>query len=154
METLAALLVAMATNGPDPRLGTWEELRGQSADFQSLRRTFESLDNGLERMVVNAKLDAANRWHVDFRCDGRAYPMVRHDGTPVGQTVACRIKGEREFDITLVRNGESGPSATTTVHETVSGDGQRYVVVARMEGPDGQPRVVRREFVRAGPSPG
>ncbi|MET0292177.1 MAG: hypothetical protein ABW136_07395 [Steroidobacteraceae bacterium] len=133
----------------DARLGRWEEVKGVSGDYQSIRRTYESLGGGLTRMVVNDKLDAIHQWHVDFRCDATRYEILGHDDRPVGQYLTCRRRGERVFEMSLVRTGPwMGKVDITRVHESVSDDGERMNVVAFSRRPDGNEKVVYREFNR------
>jgi hypothetical protein len=145
-----------AQNQVDPRLGAWDELK-TSTDFQSLRRVFEKLDNGMTRMVVNAKLLEANLWHVDFRCDGRPYRTVTQDNRFVGITYACRQTGARTFETSFTHEPPDpgvDPRATAqdwttgTGKETISADGESYTTVGTYHLPNGQTREGRRDYVR------
>jgi hypothetical protein len=145
-----------AQNQADPRIGAWDEQR-TSTDFQSLRRVFQKLDNGMTRMIVNAKLLEANRWHVDFRCDGRRYRTVTQDNRFVGITYSCKQTGVRTFE-TAFTHEPPDPGVnlwatpqdwkTGTGSETVSADGESYTTVGTSHLTNGQTREGRRDYVR------
>ncbi len=145
-----------AQNQVDPRIGAWDELR-TSSNFQSLRRVFEKLDNGMTRLVVNAKLLESNRWHVDFRCDGRQYPIVTQDNRSVGITYSCRQTGVRTFETTSTHEqadpgvalwGTAQDWTTGTGTETVSADGESYTTAGTSHLTNGQTRAGWRNYVR------
>ena len=145
-----------AQQDADPRIGSWEEA-STSADYQSVRRVFENLANGMIRMVVNAKLLEANRWHVDFKCDGEKYRIVRQDLKFTGITYACRRTGARAFETAFTYgepdagvswHGIAKDRTTGTWVETVSPDGQKYTTVGVSRLTNGQTREERRDFVR------
>jgi hypothetical protein len=150
---------AIAVSAPresEPRIGSWDELK-TSSHYDSLLRVFERLDNGMIRMQVNAKLLDGNRWHVDFRCDGRKYPTVTVDGKFVGISYSCRRTGARTLEssftygqadtgagLQLVRPDWTSGSWT----EEVSADGVSYKTRGVTKLTNGQVRKEHREFVR------
>jgi hypothetical protein len=145
-----------AAEPPDLRLGAWQESRS-SSEFQSLLRVFEDLGDGLQRMTVNAKLDEPNRWHVDFRCDGRSYRTVTRDGRYTGTRMSCRRSASRSYEMGFVYEppdpGVTVPGAfqerTSAVSiESVSADGERYTTDITTTFVNGEKRTVRREFMR------
>jgi hypothetical protein len=152
----AAAALNAREDAADPRIGSWEEQK-TSTDYQSLRRVFENLGNGTTRMVVNAKLLEANRWHVDFKCDGAKYRTLTNDGKFTGITYACRRTGRLTFETSFTHGrADEGvelhwtPQDWTigTAVETVSADGTRYTTVLVRSLTNGQTREERREFVR------
>jgi hypothetical protein len=139
----------------DPRIGSWDEQK-TSTHYDSLLRVFERLDSGMTRMQVNAKLLEVNRWHVDFKCDGRKYRTVTNDGKFVGITYSCRRTGAR----TLESSFTYGPPdagvgqlvqadwTSGTWTEEVSADGASYKTMGVTKLGNGQVREDHREFVR------
>jgi hypothetical protein len=158
---LGAAASLNAQGAADPRIGSWDEVKG-STDYQSLLRVFENLDNGMTRMYVNAKLLEANRWHVDFKCDGRKYRTLTHNDRFTGTTYSCRQTGARTIESSFTY-GAADPGVdvhwvekdrtSATATETVSADGKRYTTVVVSRSSNGQARQSRRDFVRrASPS--
>lgn len=119
---LAATAVLNAQEDVDPRIGVWEEQK-TSTHFESIRRVLENIPGGMTRMVVNAKVDAANRQHVDFRCDGKQYPLLSASDRPTGVMYSCRRAGNRVVESSLTSVGVPA-SLDTAVREVVSDDGQ------------------------------
>ena len=140
----------------DVRLGAWQESRS-SGDFQSLLRVFEDLGDGLQRMTVNAKLDEPNRWHVDFRCDGKSYRALTRDGRYTGTRMSCRRSASRSYEMSFVYEppepgvviaGLPKERRSAVSIESVSADGERYTTDVTTTFVNGEARTVRREFIR------
>lgn len=140
----------------DLRLGAWQESRS-SGDFQSLLRVFEDLGDGLQRMTVNAKLEEPNRWHVDFRCDGRSYRTVTRDGRYTGTRMSCRRSASRSYEMSFVYEpadpgvplaGLPQDRRSAVSIESVSADGERYTTDVTTTYLNGETRTTRREFIR------
>jgi hypothetical protein len=150
---------APGEGGSDPRIGTWVEQQ-ISADFDSLLRVFELPGTGKTRMILNAKLLEANRWHVDFSCDGSKYRVLTQDGKFSGIMYSCRRTGPRTFEFASTRGvADAGAAAGTSGtgdwrsaagHETVSDDGKSYATTAVLSFADGHKRTSRRQFIRRG----
>jgi hypothetical protein len=145
-----------AAEPADPRIGAWQESRS-SGEFQSLLRVFEDLGDGLQRMTVNAKLDEPNRWHADFRCDGKSYRTVTRDGRYTGTRMSCRRSASRSYEMSfLYESPDPGvPGAALSLErrsavsiESVSADGGRYTTDVTTTFVNGETRTVRREFIR------
>lgn len=153
---LGTVSAASAQGKSDPRIGAWEELK-TSTHYDSLLRIFEPLDNGLIRMQVNAKLLEANRWHVDFKCDGRKYRTVTIDGKFVGINYSCQRTGARMLESSFtygqpdagagLRLAEPGWTSGTWTEE-VSADGASYRTLGVTKLTNGQAREEHREFIR------
>lgn len=148
--------VADAAELADPRLGVWQESRS-SGNFQSLLRVFEDLGDGLQRMTVNAKLEEADRWHVDFRCDGKLYRTVTRQGRYTGTSMSCRRSASRSYEMSFVYEppdpgvplaGLSQDRRSAVSIESVSADGERYTTDLTTTFLNGETRTTRREFVR------
>ena len=146
-----------AQGGSDPRLGRWDQQR-ISADFDSLVQVFEPTGTGKIRLIVNAQLLEANRWHVDFSCDGSSYRILTQDGKFTGITYSCRRTGRQTFEFASTR-GPADPGVSTlglragdwTVAagtETVSEDGKSYATTAVLSFADGHKQTRRHEFIR------
>jgi hypothetical protein len=160
-SALALLAVGLcaglnAAEPTDPRIGAWQETRS-SGEFQSVLRVFEDLGDGLQRMTLNAKLDEPNRWHVDFRCDGRSYRAVTRDGRYTGTRMSCRRSASRSYEMSFVYEspepgvviaGLSKERRSAVSIESVSADGERYTTDITTTFIDGETRTVRREFIR------
>jgi len=153
---LAAAATLNAQDSADPRIGSWDEVRGAS-NYESLLRVFEKLDNGMIRMQVNAKLREENRVHVDFKCDGKPYRMLTQAGVFTGMTTSCTRTGARTVETLLIRGQlDAGVAAHQRPEdlgwskgtETVSADGEHYSFVFVGQTVGGKARESRREFVR------
>jgi hypothetical protein len=153
----AAPATSSAQEGSDPRLGHWDERR-ISDDFDSLLQVFEPAGTGKIRLIVNAKLLEANRWHVDFSCDGSKYRMLTQGGKFTGITYSCHRTGPRSFEFASTR-GPADPGVSTlglragdwtiaTGTETVSDEGKRYATTAVLSFADGHKQTRRHEFIR------
>ena len=153
---LGAAASLNAQGAADPRIGAWDETR-TSTDYQSLLRVFEHLDNGMTRMYVNAKLLEPNRWHVDFKCDGKKYRTLTHDDRFTGITYSCRQTGTRTIESSFTYGAADAgvdmrwtekDRTSGTWTETVSADGKRYTTTGVSKLKNGQTRESRRDFVR------
>ncbi|MEJ0006250.1 MAG: hypothetical protein WDM77_07660 [Steroidobacteraceae bacterium] len=153
---LATAPALNAQNATDPRIGTWDELK-TSTHYDSLLRVFENLNNGMIRMHVNAKLLEANRWHVDFRCDGARYRTVTSDGKFVGITYSCQRTGARTVESSFtyeqpdsgagLRLGKADWTSGKWTEE-VSADGKSYQATGITNLTNGEQRKEFREFSR------
>jgi len=145
-----------AQNESDPRIGSWDELK-TSSHYDSLLRVFERLNNGMIRMQVNAKLLQVNRWHVDFKCDGRKYRTLTDDGKFVGLTYSCRRTGARTLESSFNHQAPDAGAGLRLVQpdwtsgtwtEEVSADGMSYKTMGVSKLTNGQLREDHREFFR------
>jgi hypothetical protein len=143
---LSAATLLNAQAAADPRTGVWEEQR-TSTHFESIRRVVEDAPGGMTRMIINAKLDEPNRQHVDFRCDGKPYPILAANGSHTGMTYSCHRAGSRGLDSVIATQGAS-VGVETTVSEVVSEDGKRLSMTISAGTPDHRVEQTRREFVR------
>lgn len=144
----------------DPRIGSWDEQK-TSTDFDPLLRVFVDAGGGKIRMIVNARLLEANRWHVDFKCDGAVYRVFTQDRRFAGVTYSCRRTGARSFTFSTQRLppdpgvtvavGAAGEWLSTTGTETVSSDGRTYDTTAVLTFTDGHRKQSNKQFVRRGP---
>jgi hypothetical protein len=153
---LGTSTVLSAESESDPRIGSWDELK-TSTHYDSLLRVFERLDNGMIRMHVNAKLLEVNRWHVDFKCNGRKYRTVTDDGKFVGLTYSCRRTGARTLESSFTHEQPDAGAGLRLVQpdwtsgtwtEEVSADGMSYKTIGVSKLTNGQVREDHREFVR------
>jgi hypothetical protein len=149
---LGAAALVNAQSAADPRTGVWEEQR-TSTHFDSIRRVVEEAPGGMTRMVINARLDEANRQHVIFRCDGKPYPILAANGSRTGMTYSCRSTGSRALESVIAVQG-APVGVETGVREVVSEDGKALSMNIAVRTPDGHVENTRREFMRLEPPQG
>lgn len=154
---LHAALTANAQTTPDPRIGSWDEQK-VSAYYDGALRVFETAENGMTRLILNAKLIAANRYHVDFKCDGSVYRVLTPDGKFTGMTYSCRRTGPLTFESKSTREkpdssiqaflSASGDFVSATGTETVSADGQTLLTTSAVTYGDGHTVEIQKKYTR------
>lgn len=149
--------IAQSTATPDPRVGSWDEQK-TSAYYDGALRVFENAGNGMTRLVLNAKLIEANRYRVDFKCDGSVYRVLNAEGKFTGLTYACKRTGDLTFESKSTREkadsgvqvfpSASGDFVSATGTETVSADGQTMTTSSKVTYADGHAVEIEKKYVR------
>jgi hypothetical protein len=157
----AAATLNAQQDRPDPRIGSWAEIR-TSANFSGLLRVFEPRDNGMIRLYLNAKVRESNRIYTDYRCDGGKYRTVNYAGKFTGTTYSCRVTGPRTVESSFIY-GPADPgvdpnltpadSTSAVATETVSEDGKKLATRVVFTLRAGGTREARRDFVRPATRP-
>lgn len=147
LAVLAASLGGLAWGRPGPtelRIGAWLEVADSSHlgyDMPPGLRRFERLPGGMTRAYA---ADGTTGSTVDFRCDGRDYP-IRADGAGPASTFACTAVDRWTNRYVTKRTDGSGIVTDST--ESVSPDGKTLELFVNR--PDaGQTTGTRRTFSR------
>src|SRR5690349_13470101 len=86
----------------DPRIGEWRE--DHTASSVGLYNVFEELENGMIRYHIAHNLAPENRLYLDYRCDGRFYPIRNSQGIATDFSESCTIVDANTVTIKGVRN--------------------------------------------------
>src|SRR6266853_696505 len=105
---LAACLLTASVNAQqrDPRIGEWREER--TANSVGLYNVFEDLGDGMIRYHNAHNLAPQNRLYLDYRCDGKFYPIRNYQGVATDFSQSCTIVDANTVMIKGVRNKDEG----------------------------------------------
>jgi hypothetical protein len=155
---LAACLLTASVNAQqrDPRIGEWRENR--TANSVGLYNVFEDLGDGMIRYHNAHNLAPQNRLYLDYRCDGKFYPIRNYQGVATDFSQSCTIVDANTVTIKGVRNKDetfTGPRLDDQYWfdpegtGTISSDGRHYRTVVQQKAADGKViRTSERTYTR------
>src|SRR5215472_14591176 len=83
------LTASLNAQARDPRIGEWREDR--TANSVGLYNVFEDRGDGMIRYHIAHNLAPENRFYLDYRCDGKFYPIRNSQGIATDYSESCTI---------------------------------------------------------------